>query len=228
MGRHNFGFVRYVQLIKYSGGVLHRRPVRLATHHNADGYWTVIRILRVDSLRSVYLPGSAHPHRRCFSSPDRMGGGRHVRTVINPCGMMRLHSGALRMPLRRDRLMLRAAPNRMRIRALTGGDSDWNGDIGRPSDDCSELHRASDQRREWDSNPRRLAPHGFSRAAHLSALPSLRASARVLAGTGRNGEHQGLAGVSTSRRRPSTHSPALRVDSSAWRRMAGAAGPAAG
>src|ERR1700722_5351158 len=29
------------------------------------------------------------------------------------------------------------------------------------------------ERREWDSNPRRLAPHSFSRAAHLSALPSL-------------------------------------------------------
>jgi len=28
-------------------------------------------------------------------------------------------------------------------------------------------------RREWDSNPRRLTPHGFSRAAHSSALPSL-------------------------------------------------------
>ena len=40
---------------------------------------------------------------------------------------------------------------------------------------------ASDQRREWDSNPRRLAPHGFSRAAHLSALPSLRTSVRVVA-----------------------------------------------
>jgi hypothetical protein len=31
-------------------------------------------------------------------------------------------------------------------------------------------------RREWDSNPRRLAPHSFSRAAHLSALPSLQAT----------------------------------------------------
>ena len=31
------------------------------------------------------------------------------------------------------------------------------------------------ERREWDSNPRRLAPHSFSRAAHLSALPSLQA-----------------------------------------------------
>ena len=38
---------------------------------------------------------------------------------------------------------------------------------------------ASDQRREWDSNPRRLAPHGFSRAAHLSALPSLPVPVRV-------------------------------------------------
>ncbi len=28
-------------------------------------------------------------------------------------------------------------------------------------------------RREWDSNPRGPKPHGFSRAAHLSALPSL-------------------------------------------------------
>ena len=25
----------------------------------------------------------------------------------------------------------------------------------------------SDQRREWDSNPRRLAPHGFSSATHV-------------------------------------------------------------
>ncbi len=40
------------------------------------------------------------------------------------------------------------------------------------------------ERREWDSNPRRLASHGFSRAAHLSALPSLRAVARVV------GEHR--------------------------------------
>ncbi len=39
----------------------------------------------------------------------------------------------------------------------------------------------SQQRREWDSNPRRLAPHGFSRAAHLSALPSLPARVRVAA-----------------------------------------------
>ncbi len=30
-----------------------------------------------------------------------------------------------------------------------------------------------DVRREWDSNPRRLAPRSFSRAVHSSALPSL-------------------------------------------------------
>jgi hypothetical protein len=29
------------------------------------------------------------------------------------------------------------------------------------------------ERREWDSNPRRLAPRSFSRAVHSSALPSL-------------------------------------------------------
>src|SRR5674476_1376640 len=32
-----------------------------------------------------------------------------------------------------------------------------------------------------DSNPRRLASHGFSRAAHSSTLPSLRALVRVVA-----------------------------------------------
>ncbi len=31
------------------------------------------------------------------------------------------------------------------------------------------------ERREWDSNPRRLAPRSFSRAVHSSALPSLQA-----------------------------------------------------
>src|SRR5208282_5312516 len=44
----------------------------------------------------------------------------------------------------------------------------------------SPMSRDITERREWDSNPRRLAPHGFSRAAHLSALPSLRALARVV------------------------------------------------
>ena len=42
---------------------------------------------------------------------------------------------------------------------------------------CSRGNAAESgvERREWDSNPRRLAPHSFSRAAHLSALPSLQA-----------------------------------------------------
>ena len=48
-------------------------------------------------------------------------------------------------------------------------------------------------RREWDSNPRRLAPHGFSRAAHLSALPSLRAPARVAAHPIRSSGHRGVS-----------------------------------
>ena len=33
---------------------------------------------------------------------------------------------------------------------------------------------ASELRREWDSNPRRVSPEGFSRASHSAALPSLR------------------------------------------------------
>ncbi len=32
------------------------------------------------------------------------------------------------------------------------------------------------ERREWDLNPRRLAPRSFSRAVHSSALPSLQAA----------------------------------------------------
>ncbi len=85
------------------------------------------------------------------------------------------------------------------------------------------------RRREWDSNPRRLAPHGFSRAAHLSALPSLRATARVLGGRRPDvGPSQWSPPARISAVNPSIHVSASRFDDSTSLRMAGPAAPAAG
>ena len=97
---------------------------------------------------------------------------------------------------------------------------------------------ASDLRREWDSNPRRLAPHGFSRAAHLSALPSLRAGQGSRRAVARKRGATGLPArsvpsTSSSMRRRSVRAPPTtrrppRRDSSASARMAGPAAPDAG
>ena len=140
----------------------------------------IVYVVRSD--RPDAEPDRQHPeHRRREPSPSEMSLGvlrqNESLLVSGPVscfrsrGRSRSRSRGRSSSRSRGRSRSRSRGPRCTLTRLTG--LDLRGICHCPAFHCCDDLRRTSGRREWDSNPRRLAPRSFSRAVHSSALPSL-------------------------------------------------------